>query len=212
MWYDNIRLYTLRTSHSRYTLSKQNRAIRKGSYERLINNYYGKNSLFKRALPFANNCHLLEINEATKDVELTLSNFLYDTEIDMESNTEDLVESYNKLLKSFDTLDNGVFSNRRNWLNSLTNTYSTELQRAGLMISEDGTLIKKSKEDQGLEARETLQSLFQREDSYGKHLLVRTVNIGYEALSSLSKSPKLYNSNGSHIYSIATGNLYNAIY
>ncbi len=186
--------------------------MRKGSYERLINHYYGKNSLFKRTLPQVGNYGLLELNEATRDLELPLHNLLDEMEGESEGNVEDFVESYNKVLESFDSLNNNSFCNRKNWLTALTHTYRNELQRGGFVILENGTLTRITDEEQKVVDEQAFNELFQGEKSFGRLLLDCTVKIGYEALSSLSRSPKLYSSSGRFIYSINTGTLYNDIF
>lgn len=212
MWYDSNRAYLLNSNYSFTSLSRQDNSVRRGSYERLINNYYGKNSLFKRTLPQAGNYQFLDINEATKDVEGSLQNLLFGEDDEQEAKAEELTESYNKLLRSFDGINKPEFASRRNWLTALTSTYAGQLHEAGYVIAEDGTLQKKLGELSKEEKEDALHTLFTREDSYGKHLLDVSVKIGYEALSSLGRSPKLYNPNGSFIYTIMPGTLYNEVF
>ena len=208
MWNGASLTYYLDSSPTFRSFLRKDNTVRKGSYERLINQYYGKNILFKRTLPYAGNYQLLELNEKTKDVELSLSNLLKDPGTDNEGYTEDLVESYNKLIESFDSLENKEFATKKNWLTSLADTYSAELQKAGFLISEDGSLIRKN-EEQSLEIEAAFQNLFHKQNSFGKHLLDRTLQISKEALSSLGHSPKLYSASGSFIYSVDTGTLFN---
>lgn len=211
MWYDRSRSYVLGSEYAFRSFQKQDYTVRKGSYERLINHYYGKNSLFKRTLPHAGNYGLLELNEATKDLEIPLHHLLDEMGGDSDGNAQDFVESYNKLLESFDSLNNNSFINRKNWLTSLTDTYRNELHRAGFVILEDGTLTEKTDEEQAVLDEESFNELFQGENCYGNLLLDCTVKIGYEALSTLSRSPKLYSPSGSFIYTINTGTLYNDV-
>ncbi len=212
MWYDSSRAYMLASNHVFRSFSRHDYSARKGSYERLINHYYGKNSLFKRTLPYAGNYQLLDLNELAKDVELPLSKLLYGIGEESEADAEDLAESYNKLMKAFDTLDNKEFVSRKNWLTSLTKTYSEEILKAGFILTEDGFMISKTKEEQSLENVAAFNYLFQGEHSFGKHLMDRIIQIGHEALSSISRSPKHYSASGSFVYSITTGTLYNDVF
>lgn len=212
MWYNRSQLYMMNTSYALHSFTKQNGGVRRGSYERLINQYYGKNAIYKRTLPYAGNFKLLELNEATKDVEGSLHSLLNEMEVDTENKVDELVEAYNKLLKQFASLDNESFASRKTWLTSLTSMYGKNLMEAGYMIGEDGTLQKAVKEDRTEEEVQAFDDLFAGDDSYGKRLLDVTVKIGQEALAFVSRWPKLYNPRGSYTYTIDTGTLYSDVF
>lgn len=209
MWYDRGASYLLDSGYIKNVSFKQNYTVRKGSYERLINHYYGKDSLFKRTLPHAGNYKLLSLNERTKDVEMSLRDLMENPNETREDLEDDWMEAYNRLIKAFDSTDNAGFASRKMWLTSVVNAYSSELEKAGYFMGEDGTLVKKAVNEESEEVTKNRAALFQGEDSFGKHLLDRTLKVGYEALTSLCKTPKLYRANGSFIYTIQTGTLFN---
>ncbi len=211
MWYDRSQFYMMNTNYALHSFKQQN-GVRRGSYEHLINQYYGKNAIYKKTLPYVGNFKFLDLNEVTKDVEGSLHSLLYESGPDSENRAEELVESYNKLLQRFDSLDNEKFESRKTWLTSLTSLYGKELQEAGFTFGEDGTLMRARKESRTEEEQQAFNELFTGEDSYGKHLLDITVKIGRETLSSVSRWPKLYNPRGSYTYTVDTGTLYNDIF
>lgn len=212
MWYDRSTSYLLDSGYLKNFFIKQEYTVRKGSYERLINHYYGKDSLFKRTLPQAGNYRLLDLNEATKDVEVSLRNLMENPLENQENKALELTEAYNQLMRAFDNTDSAGFASRKMWLTSIVNAHSSELEKEGFLILEDGTLTRKTMTNEVGEEAENWKTLFEGEDSFGQRLLDRTVKVGFEALTSLSKSPKLYRANGSFIYTIRTGTLFNEVF
>lgn len=190
--------------------------VNKNSFGRLINSYYGKHSLFKKTLPCVYNSGLLDFNEKSKDIAVSLDSLIYDKDLyhtkekeELEEAVEGFVEDYNSLITSFSQTENQEFSQKTTMLDGITFMHNEELSAIGIVINDDQTLTVDPDVLKVAEVQK-LESIFCGKDSYAGLIKERVDLLGKEALSLVAPTPKFYGENGTVNYSVFSGVLFSA--
>ncbi|MDO5521323.1 MAG: hypothetical protein Q4G58_12595 [bacterium] len=195
-------------------INKTTNHVNKNSFGRLINSYYGKHSLFKKTLPCSYSSELLTFNEKTKDIMTSLDTLNDQQGLYTEENREELgktlssfVEDYNSLVEALGECGKDELKEKSCMLEGVSELHKEDLISMGIQINEDQTLSIDTDQINAADLS-VMKKLFSGPNSYGTTIMERASQLGKEALSLVSSTPKFYQSSGSINYSVNSGVLF----